>query len=58
MSESVLIFEKDYEGFESCYDLQRDMIEAFDPRFNDGAKNLSPEFNGTLTVKMTYKEEQ
>jgi len=56
MSKPKLIFEKDYNGFEDCYDLQRDIIEAFDERFNDGAKNLSPEFKGTITVKITYKK--
>lgn len=53
-----ILFEKKYEGFESLSDLGRDVHEAFDHRFNPAVKDLPGEFQGTVTVKITYSEEK
>ena len=50
------IFNKDYEGFESLYDIQRDVIECFDPAFNEEAKDIPGEFQGTVNVTITYED--
>jgi len=45
----------EYHGFESLYDLERDMNELFDPRYGDPAfKDLDPEFQGTIKVTIEY----
>lgn len=37
--ENVEIFRKEYDG-ESLYDLNRDITECFDPRFNELVENI------------------
>jgi hypothetical protein len=39
------LFEKDYDG-ESIYDLQRDVMEAFDKRFNSLAEGIPQDEHG------------
>ncbi len=55
------IFEKEYDG-ESIYDVQRDVIEAFDGRFNPMVKDIpQDEYGfqlGTFTVKIEWSEEE
>jgi len=51
----VVIFDKKYEGFESLYDLDRDVCEAVDADFNPLAKkHLAGEYEGTVQVIMVY----
>jgi len=50
------IFEKEYYGFESLYDLGRDVEECFLPDFNDAASAIPGEFQGTIKVTITYQE--
>jgi len=52
-----VIFTKDYEGVESLYDLGRDVSEAVDDDYNPKAKILMGEFQGTVTVTITYTPE-
>lgn len=54
----MLIFEKDYEGFESLSDIERDIIECFDPQFNEKAKDIPSEFEGTVKVVITYTPDE
>ena len=53
------IFEKEYDG-ESIYDVQRDVIEAFDARFNPMVTNIPQDEHGfhlgTFTVKIEWSE--
>lgn len=51
---SVVIFEKDYEGFESLYDLEEDILRVTDPRFNGLAIVVPEEFRGTIRVRIEY----
>lgn len=45
----------EYHGFESTYDLERDMSELYDcPEFKD----LDPEFGGTIKVTVEYIPEE
>jgi len=53
-NKSVVLFEKKYEGFESLADIDRDVSEAFDGDFNPPAEVLLGEFQGTVTVTITY----
>jgi hypothetical protein len=54
------IFKKDYDG-ESLYDLERDLIECFDERYNEDVKNIPFNEDGllegmfTVTVKWSNK---
>jgi hypothetical protein len=50
----MLIFEKEYQGFEDASDLQRDIIECLDPDFNPKAKEIEPEFQGIIKVTIEY----
>ncbi len=50
----VNVFTKDYVGFESTYDLGRDVEEALSPDFNALAKHVPAEFSGVLRVTMTF----
>ncbi len=51
------IWEKKYHGFEDLADLERDVSEALDPAFGEIKEEvLDPEFQGTLTVTMTYEK--
>lgn len=55
------IFEKEYDG-ESIYDVQRDVIEAFDAKFNPVVKDIPQDEHGfqrgTFTVKIEWSEEE
>lgn len=51
-----VIFEKEYYGFEDISDLERDMIEAFDPKYNKRAEKIPGEFEGTVKITVTYEE--
>lgn len=53
-----VIFTKDYEGFESLYDLGRDVCEAVDAVYNPQATVLEDEFQGTVRVTITYTPEK
>lgn len=55
---SKVIYEKEYHGFESLYDLGRDVYEAFDSRFNEKAKDIPGEFQGTVKVTIEYMESE
>lgn len=48
------IWSKDYHGFESLYDLERDISECLDKDFNPQAKLLPSEFNGIVRVVIEY----
>jgi hypothetical protein len=50
------IFEKDYDG-ESLYDVQRDIIECFDQRFNPSVKDIPQDEYGFQigTFKITVE---
>lgn len=50
------IFEKEYDG-ESIYDVQRDVIEAFDARFNPMVKDIPQDEYGFQLGKFTVKIE-
>lgn len=50
----IRIWQKDYVGFESLSDLDRDISEAFDEKFNPAVKQLPGEFEGTLRVTIEY----
>lgn len=52
-----VIFQKKYGGFESLYDIERDISEAFNPDFNPAAKDIPGEFQGTVQVTITYTPE-
>ena len=54
----TLILKREYSGFEDLYDFDRDMSEALDSDFNPAAKIIPAEFNGTVTVTITYKEDE
>jgi hypothetical protein len=55
------IFEKDYDG-ESLYDVQRDIIECFDGRFNPIVKDIPQDEHGfqmgtfRITVEWTNED--
>jgi hypothetical protein len=53
-----VIWEKDYGGFESLYDLERDISEAFDSRFNPNMNEIDSEFQGTMKVVITYEPDE
>lgn len=54
MGESRVVWTKDYHGFESMSDLDCDVYEALDERFNPKAKDIPGEFQGTIKVTMEY----
>jgi len=56
VQEDRVIFEKEYSGYESISDLERDMIECFDPKYNKEARHIPGEFEGNVRVKVTYEE--
>lgn len=55
---SKIIWQKDYEGFESLYDYFRDTDEAMDARFNSNMAEIPGEFQGTMRVTIEYIEEE
>ncbi len=48
------IFEKEYYGFESIYDLERDVSEAIE--YSD--VDIPAEFQGTIKVTMVYDDSE
>lgn len=56
----LTVFEKEYDG-ESLYDLDRDIAEAIDERFNPTVKNIPQDEHGfqlgTFKVTVTWTEE-
>ncbi len=48
------IFSKKYNGFEALSDVDRDVSEAFNPHFNIAMQDIPGEFEGTMTVVITY----
>ena len=56
MKKQKVIFIREYEGFESISDIQRDVIECFDESFNKLAEGLPSEFRSKITLKITYEE--
>ena len=55
---SKIIWQKDYEGFESLYDYFRDTDEAMDARFNPNMIEIPGDFQGTMRVTIEYIEEE
>ncbi len=62
-SNSGLVWEQEYDGFESLFDLQRDVTEAFDPAYAEfhekhgfTAHLIPAEYEGTVIVKIYYRE--
>ena len=53
-----VIFHKVYDGFESLSDLQRDLVECMDPDYNSHVNDIPGEFQGKMTVTITYSEEE
>ncbi len=55
------IFKKEYDG-ESLYDIQRDVHEAFDSRFNPLAEQIPQDEygfqQGTFTVTITWSPDE
>ena len=49
-----IIWRKKYHGFEDVSDLGRDIYECLDGRFNEKAKDIPGEFQGTLRVTVEY----
>lgn len=54
MSDSRVIWKHDYHGFESLSDLDRDIYESLDNRYNEKAKDIPGEFQGTVRVTIEY----
>lgn len=52
------LYNKTYHGFENFSDYFRDVHEAVDPRFNPLMKDLPGEFQGKITVILTYEEDE
>lgn len=46
----MIVLLKDYEGFESLQDMQRDIYEAIQEA------ELPADFKGTITVSIVYEE--
>jgi len=53
----MVLFQKDYVGFEALYDLGRDVSEAIDSAYNPAAAILQGEYQGTVRVTITYEPE-
>lgn len=49
----ITIFENNYD-VDSLSDIGRDISECFDPKFNKAVSNIPNNFDGTVTVKITY----
>lgn len=54
--DAMVIFSKEYHGFEDCVDIFRDVSEMFDRSLNPDVADLPGEFHGTVTIKVTYHE--
>lgn len=55
MTEKI-IYKEHYHGWESLQDFDRDMHEMFDPRFNPDIKGIPEDFQGTITITVTYSD--
>jgi hypothetical protein len=53
-----VIFQKDYHGFEDAVDIERDVSECFDARFNPAMEGIPGEFQGTIRVTVEYIPEE
>jgi hypothetical protein len=51
------IWQKTYHGFEDFSDYWRDVDEAVNPDFNAVMKEIPAEFQGKITVTITYESE-
>lgn len=49
-----VIWQKRYHGFEDVFDLHRDISECLDGDFNEKAKDIPGEFQGTIKVTVEY----
>jgi hypothetical protein len=49
-----VIYSREYHGFESLSDIGRDVEEAFDANFNPLMDDIPGEFQGTMTVTITF----
>jgi len=52
-----LLFTQVYHGFEAFADYFRDVHEAVDADFNPAMKDIPGEFQGKVTVTITYEPE-
>jgi len=56
----ITVYEKVYDG-ESLYDLERDIAESFDPRYNPIVESIPQDKHGIqlgeFTVTITWKNE-
>lgn len=50
----MITFTREYHGFESAADIERDVSELFD---NPGFAQIPGEFQGTIKVVITYTPE-
>ena len=53
----MVIFKKEYSGFEDSYDVDRDVSEAMDADFNPIWKTIGGEWLGTLKIIIEYVDE-
>jgi hypothetical protein len=53
MPKEIVILNKEYCGFESCSDIERDISEMF-----DGVKGIPAEFQGKVVLKVVYLGEE
>lgn len=51
--EPRVLLQKTYYGFESAFDIERDVTEAIEE-----ISDKEPEFSGDITITITYKEEE
>jgi hypothetical protein len=54
----MVLFQKDYVGFEALADIERDVTEALDSAYNpyEAASILEGEYQGTLRVTITWNK--
>lgn len=57
-NDPMVIFHKEYEGFEALADVERDVGEAFNGDYNPKSSILMGEYQGTVTVTITYTPEK
>ena len=53
----MVLFQKDYVGFEALADIERDLSEALDSDSNPAAAIRQGEYQGTVRVTITYEPE-
>ena len=54
----MVIFKKEYKGFEDSYDVYRDVSEALDADFTPIWKSIGGEWLGTLKITIEYVDEK